>query len=205
MAARKPAEKQAELTPALVVKTMKLGQLPRKEMSQLLGCDVNTIIKYESSGTLVAKRKGNLNVFAVWESITAVVTALRASAAGRSKDEAMQSLEEEKLKADVKLKQARASKAQLELDEFEGKLHSAEDVEAVMTDHVFAVRGSLLALPGRLAVDLAVVTSPKEVSVRIEQEINAILDELSGYEYSPGEFKRRLSERNNGSTDTDED
>lgn len=196
--------KPSELTPAIVVKTMQMGRLPRRDMARLLGCDVGTIIKYENTGILNAQKKGNANVYVVWDAVMAVITALRETAAGRSKDDAVQDLEAQKLQADVDLKRARAKKAVLEADEIEGKLHSAEDVEAVLTDLVFATRSALLALPGRLAVDLAVTSSAKEVSVRIEHEATAILDELSRYKYDPAEFRRRIRERGNGNAD-DED
>ena len=167
-------------------------------MAKLLSCDVNTLIKYENAGTLSPRKKGSMNVYRVWDSIVSVVVALRGIASGRTKDELMQELEQAKLQAEVDLKRARANKAMLEADEAEGKMHRAEDVEAATNEMVFAIRSALLSLPGRLAVDCATLTTPKACSVRIAKEVKAILEELSGYDYDPLEYRRMVSERGNG-------
>ena len=57
--------------------------------------------------------------------------------------------------ADLRWKSARAGKAELELAELKGQMHRAEDVEAVVSDMIARIRSSILALPGRLAVDTA--------------------------------------------------
>ena len=49
---------------------------------------------------------------------------------GREKKEATAKLEEDKLRAEAEIKQAKAQQAKMELKELQGKLHRAEDVEA---------------------------------------------------------------------------
>ena len=83
----------------------------------------------------------------------------------------------------------------LQLNELEGKMHRSEDVEAVMTDLVYAIRSMLIALPGRLAVDVSSVTSAQEASEVIKKEVYKILNELSEYKYNPEEYARRVRER----------
>lgn len=101
----------------------------------------------------------------------------------------------DQIRADVDLKRAKAEKAQIELDEFKAIMHRSEDVEAITNDLVASVRGGILSLPGRLAVDLASLDTPRECSARVKRECNTLLEELSGYEYNPDEYKKRVRER----------
>lgn len=103
--------------------------------------------------------------------------------------------EADKLRAEADLKQSKAKIADLQLKELEGQMHRSEDVEAVTTDLVFAIRGMMLALPGRLAIDLATIDKPAEISERIKQEVHAILLELSKYTYDADVYKKRVRER----------
>lgn len=115
---------------------------------------------------------------------------------GREKKSSTSDKEEEKLQAEVDLKKAKASIAQLQLEELEGRMHSAEDVEAMTTDLCLAVRSSLLSMPGRLAVDVAEAQSnAAEVSGIIKKAVDEILEDLTRYEYNPDEYRRRVRER----------
>jgi len=114
---------------------------------------------------------------------------------GREQKANNASKEEEKLQAEIDMKKAKAKIAQLELDELEGRMHSADDVEAMTTDLVLAVRSALLSMPGQLSVDVADVSNAAEASEIIKQAVNDILDELSRYEYDPAEYRRRVRER----------
>ena len=63
------------------------------------------------------------------------------------------------------------------------------------TDLVFTIRSMMLALPGRLAIDLAPIDKPAEISERIKQEVHAILQELSNYTYDAEAYKKRARDR----------
>lgn len=103
--------------------------------------------------------------------------------------------ESRRLRADADLKQTKAAIAQLEYDEIQGRMHRSEDVEALTNDLVFTIRGMLLALPGRLAIDLAAIDSPNEISTRVRKEVDAILNELANYKYNPDAYKKRVRDR----------
>lgn len=120
---------------------------------------------------------------------------LNDKANGREKKTGISDKEEEKLQAEIDMKKAKAKIAQLELDELEGRMHSADDVESMTTDLCLAVRSALLSLPGRLSVDMAEVETAAEASEIIKREVNDILEELSRYEYDPREYRRRVRER----------
>lgn len=97
--------------------------------------------------------------------------------------------------AEAELKEAKAAIEKIKLAELEATMHSSEDVEALTVDLVYEVRAALCALPGRLAVDLAQENRPTVVSAMIEEEIRAILDGLSKYEYDRERYKKRMAER----------
>ncbi len=114
---------------------------------------------------------------------------------GREQKASVSDKEEEKLQAEVDIKKAKAKIAQLELDELEGRMHSAEDVEAMTTDLCLAVRSALLSMPGQLSIDVTEAENAAEASEIIKRTVNDILEELSRYEYDPNEYRRRVRER----------
>jgi len=120
---------------------------------------------------------------------------LQDKASGRDMRSKFVELDGQKLDAEINYKRSRARMAELELKELEGRMHRAEDVEALMTDHVLAVRSALLALPGRLAVDLAEIKTAAEAAERVKREVYSILEELANYQYDPAEYRRRVRER----------
>ena len=52
-----------------------------------------------------------------------------------------------------------------------------------------------MALPGKLAVDVATIQTAPEAAERIKQEVYAILQQLSDSRYDPEEYKKRVRER----------
>ena len=114
-------------------------------------------------------------------------------------------LEKDKLAAEVRMKEAKAEMAEQELRELNGELHRAEDVEAITTDHVLFFRSMLLAMPGKLAVDLAGTHTAAEQADRVKKEINFVLDNLADYKYDPDEYARRVRERQGWKDRDDED
>lgn len=120
---------------------------------------------------------------------------LQAKIAAREKTNAIADLEESKLAAEVEFKKTRAATAKLELEELQGKLHRAEDVEAITTDHVLYMRSMLMAIPGRLAVDCAKCSKPAEVSEILQKEVYYILSNLADYRYDPEKYAARIRER----------
>ena len=103
--------------------------------------------------------------------------------------------ESDKLRAEADLKQSKAKIAGMHLKELEGKMHRSEDVEAMTNDLVYTVRSMILALPGRLAMDIVQATSAAEASALIRSECYKILDELADYKYDPEAYQRRVRDR----------
>ena len=103
--------------------------------------------------------------------------------------------EADKLRAEADLKQSKAKIAELQLKELEGTMHRSEDVEAMTNDLVYTVRSMIMALPGRLAMDVVQTTSANEASAVIRSECSKILNELAGYQYDPEAYQRRVRDR----------
>lgn len=100
-----------------------------------------------------------------------------------------------KLQAEADLKFNKARIAEMQRKELEGKMHRSEDVEAMTNDLVFTIRGMILALPGRLAMDVMQATNANEASALIRSECYKILNELAEYKYDPDVYMRRVMDR----------
>lgn len=103
--------------------------------------------------------------------------------------------EADKLRAEADLKQSKAKIADMQLKELEGKMHRSEDVEAMTNDLVYTVRSMIMALPGRLAMDVVQLTNANEASALIRSECYKILNVLAGYKYDPEAYQRRVRDR----------
>lgn len=112
---------------------------------------------------------------------------------------------EKKLDAEIKYKQAKADKAKLELDELKGTMHRAADIEKLTDELVFSVRSMLLALPGRVAMDLAAIDTAPGVSKYMAEHVAVLLDELATHEYNPDTYKQLVREREGWQADNDTD
>jgi hypothetical protein len=74
---------------------------------------------------------------------------------------------------------AAAELKEIQLAEKRGSLVSIEAVQEVLADELTAVRSRLLAIPGRLAGRLAIVSDPAEVEAAIAEEVRGALSELT--------------------------
>lgn len=131
----------------------------------------------------------------VVESTRAYVQYLRDKAAGRDEKGIPKDKEMEKFEAEVKIKQAKAKIAELEVQELQGKMHRSEDVAAMTEDLIYTIRDAMMALPGRLAVDVAAAKTAAEASEIIRKEVFAAMKELSLYSYNPAKYEERVRER----------
>jgi phage terminase Nu1 subunit (DNA packaging protein) len=162
-------------------------------IAKIFGVTTRRIEQLKSEG--VIKGQGKPTKYDLLPTIQAYIKYLSDKAYGREQKQSISELEEEKLRSEVALKKSKAEAAKLELKELQGKMHKAEDVEAITTDHVLFVRSLLMAMPGKLAVDCAKCKTATEAAARVQQEVNYVLDNLAEYRYDPEEYKRRARER----------
>lgn len=166
---------------------------PSQVIAKIFGISTRRVEQLKTEG--VIQGQGKPTKYDLLPTIQAYIKYLSDKAYGREKKQTDAQLETAKLEAEKRIKTAKAEMAELELKELQGKMHRAEDVEAIVTDHVFFLRSMLMAMPGKLAVDLAGTHTAAEQADRVKQEIYYILENLAGYRYDPEEYKKRVMER----------
>lgn len=163
-------------------------------IAKIFGVSVRRIEQLTAEGVIVAAQT-RPRKYDLLPTIQAYIKYLSDKANGREKKETDAELETAKLQAENRIKTAKAEMAEMELKELQGELHRAEDVEAIVTDHVMLVRSMLMAMPGKLAVDLAAIDNAPEAAERVKQEVHTVLNGLANYRYDPDEYKKRVRQR----------
>ena len=164
-------------------------------IAKLFGLDVRRVQQLAKEGILPAASQRPYK-FDLLPTVKAYIRYLRDRANGKeAKTADTVKAEADKLRAEADLKQSKAKIAELQLKELEGKMHRSEDVEALTNDLVYTARSMIMALPGRLAMDVVQAGSANEASALIRTECYKILDELAGYQYDPEAYRRRVRDR----------
>lgn len=164
-------------------------------IAKLFDLDVRRVQQLAKEGILPAASQRPYK-FDLLPTVKAYIRYLRDRANGKeAKTADTVKAEADKLRAEADLKQSKAKIAELQLKELEGKMHRSEDVEALTNDLVYTARSMIMALPGRLAMDVVQAGSANEASALIRTECYKILDELAGYQYDPEAYRRRMRDR----------
>lgn len=164
-------------------------------IAKLFDLDVRRVQQLAKEGILPAASQRSYK-FDLLPTVKAYIRYLRDRANGKeAKTADTVKAEADKLRAEADLKQSKAKIAELQLKELEGKMHRSEDVEALTNDLVYTARSMIMALPGRLAMDVVQAGSANEASALIRTECYKILDELAGYQYDPEAYRRRVRDR----------
>ena len=167
-----------------------------KTIAALFELTPRRIQQLTKEGIITATKEGNANRYDLLPTIQKYIRYLTAKANGREPSKKDAEIEGRRLEAEADLKRSKADRSPaLQLKELEGTMHRSEDVEAVMTDLVYSIRSMLVALPGRLAVDVSSAATAAEASDIIRAEVYKILEELAGYKYDPEVYARRVRDR----------
>ena len=173
----------------------KQNQQSTEIMAKLFELDPRRVQQLAKEGVLPAASQRPYK-FDLLPTVKAYIRYLRDRANGKeAKTADTVKAEADKLRAEADLKQSKAKIAELQLKELEGKMHRSEDVEAMTNDLVYTARSMIMALPGRLAMDVVQAGSASEASALIRTECYKILDELAGYQYDPEAYRRRVRDR----------
>ena len=173
-------------------------------IAKLFGKTVRRIQQLTQDGILPTEQTPEGRRYDLLPTITRYIKYLEEKAS-KSPPQIYQNAQLEKAQAEANYKKAKAEKATLELNELKGQMHRAGDIEKLTNELVFAVRSMLLALPGRVAIDLAAIDNPVEVSKYMARHMEALLDELSQHEYNPDTYKKLAREREGWGTEQDDD
>ena len=74
---------------------------------------------------------------------------------------------------------AEAAKAELQLTEMEGALVKRAEVERAAYESGRLLRDMVLSVPTRLAAEVAVMSDPQAIEIRIREELRKVLEELA--------------------------
>lgn len=158
------------------------------ELARVLGLSARRIQQMAQDGTVPPATRGR---FRLIDSVQRYITFIT----GNQLSEDEKKLEKSRRMAEVHIKAAKATVAKLEASELQGKMHRSEDVEAVTEDMANTLRSLLLALPGRLAVDVTNSRNAAEASEIIRNAVHEIMEEMSQYRYDPEKYEARVRER----------
>ncbi len=160
------------------------------ELARILGLSARRVQQMAQDGTVPPASRGR---FRLNDSVQRYITFIT----GNKMSEDEQKTEKARRVAEVSIKAAKATMAKLEASELQGKMHRAEDVMAITEEMANTMRSLLLALPGRLAVDVTNARSAAEASVIIKEAVHAIMREMSKFQYDPAKYEERVRERLN--------
>lgn len=174
-------------------KTEKQNLVSSQFIAKLFSVSTRRVEQLKAEG--IIEGQGKPTKYDLLPTTKAYIQYLSDKANGREKKEEDSQNDSLRLDGDARIKQAKAEYQELKLRELKAELHRAEDVEAITTDHVMFLRSMLMAIPGKLAVDCAELTSAPEVADRIKREVYQVLNSLADYKYDAEAYKKRVRER----------
>lgn len=158
------------------------------ELAMVIGVTARRIQQLTQDGTLNTEKRGR---YLLADNVQRYITYLGGT--GMSEEE--KKMETNRKKAEVTIKAAKATIAKLEAEEVRGTMHRSDDVAAITEELVTTIRGLLLALPGRLAVDVANAADAADAAIIIRNGVYDIMNELSHFHYDPAKYEDRVRER----------
>ena len=170
-------------------------EVSTSELAVVLGITARYVRQLTEDGRLLKSGRGR---YPLAQSVQAYVSMKRDDELDDDDEETKKKdkkTERLKRESEAKYKAAKAAIAEMDAEERKGKMHRSEDVAAMTADLIFTVRGALIALPGRLAVDVIGIEDAAVASEIIRREVNLVMEELAGYEYDPAKYQERVRER----------
>ena len=149
----------------------------QKELSQCLGISSRRVRQLREEGLFKLSQEGRGYVLekSIQEYIDYKVNAETGRRASISKEEVQVEHEEVKMKISL-----------LKLRKLRRELHEAADVENFLTEMLLRFRNRLLAVPSKLAMEVAGESDMNLIIQEIRKEMLGVLEELS--EYDPDEI-----------------
>ena len=181
------------------------GYCKTEDLANLFGLTGQWINQLTRDGVIKRRDTPAGKRYNVVESVRAYTQYLRDKAANRADRGIPEDKELEKFDAEVRIKRAKAEIAELEAQEVQGIMHRSEDVAAMTEDLIYTIRGSLMALPGRLAVDVVSAQTAAAAADIIRAEVFKVMQELSQYRYDPQKYEERVRDRMKWESDSEVD
>jgi phage terminase Nu1 subunit (DNA packaging protein) len=148
------------------------GQIAnRDEMAGILGISVTTLDRYVRAGCPVVERAENRREYR-FNSADVIAWREEREAQAKAASPAADDVRRRYTLAAAQLKE-------LELAERRGLMVSVEDILPTLVDQLANVRSRLMAMPGRLAIELAALSDPVAIERVMTNELAAALSELT--------------------------
>lgn len=179
------------------------GYEDTKWFAKFFSLSEERIRQLSSLGIMPKKRVKGVNYYPVIVSIQNYIKYLQEIVQNKKKTSEEQ--EAEKLEAEIAFKRAKARLAELELKQLEAKLLRAEDVQIYTENLAATIKSLLLALPGRMALDVYTLKTPAEISEVITDQINEVLENLANFEFDIDFYKEKIAERHGKEVPSDGD
>ncbi len=167
------------------------------DICSIIGKSNQWVGQLTSQGVLNKSMTPHGSLYNLADNIRAYCAMLEERAAPDPGDAESEKIERDRRKADAGIKAAKAIIAGLDAKERQLKMHRSEDVEAMTEDMIFAFRGALMAMIGRLSVKVVGIDDAAEVSSIIQQEVYKIMEDLSTYRYDSKKYEERMRARLN--------
>ena len=190
MAAQKKPDIVVDDNAAYVIRSGKPLYMKAADLASMVGKSIQWIGQLASQGILTKSETPHGSMYELKPTMKAYLRML-----GDRTEEEKTSPAKEMMKVELAAKKAKATKAVLETQELIGKMHRADDVALMVSDWFAAIRGMLIALPGRLAIDVAQISDPAEASKRIRHEVYLIMEEMMNYQYDKKKYEGLVRER----------
>lgn len=172
--------------------TKKINQpiVGSEAIAEIFGVTSRRVQQLVADGIITASKVKGVYKYNLYEAVKEYIKYVEAI---HSND--TDSLDIQKLQAEVDYKRHKADIVELELAELEGNMHPSEDVERFTSELLYAYKSQLLSLPGLLAPKLTGIESVSEISEKIKKEAHNMLESLASYKYDNAKYKFEARER----------
>jgi phage terminase Nu1 subunit (DNA packaging protein) len=173
----------------------KKGLMSTTQIAEVIGLTGERVRQLIKCGAITSYKRIGGDYYYSLAAVKQYIQYLRATHDEEMRGGMNNDLGEQRLAADVRIKNSKAKIVELEAAELEGKMHRAEEVEVVFNDLIYAVKSAIMAFPGRCAVNWAKAKTPARASAILEDEARNVLNELAEYKYDPDRMKDLARER----------
>ena len=162
------------------------------QLASIVGLTARRVRQLSQDGVLVSSSPGK---YVLSDAVQAYVSSLARGGLTKEEAEEAKKIERIKAQAEATLKESKAKIAQAEAKELSGQMHRSEDVSAMTSELIYTIRGALMGLPSRVAINAAALSDPAEVAEYMRGEVNQIAEEIAMFRYDPAKYEARVRER----------
>lgn len=153
-----------------------------EDIANLLGLSVRRVQQYRAEGALVTEKT---KVGVRYNLIKSFIALAKHLLTRQDSKNAKQRIDI----ATADLRERQAARELIRLKRLRGEVHDARHVKAIMTRNIIDARAAFLALPDRVAPELASCAGANEIAAALRKEVYSILESLANKKYSPEEFR----------------